>query len=79
MFDVDTCASMFTETELDAARKAIPQSERVEHKKTHPWINDVSLSLIEAKRKAEGTPQEFNMRLACSIGFVAERQKYIPN
>ena len=76
---VDDSSLQFTETILEAARQAIPQREIVESKRSHPWINDAALALIESKRKAEGTPGEAQAKLACSIGLAAERQRYVAN
>ena len=45
-------------------------------KSSHPWLNDRTISLVDAKRTAEGTPLEKEATLVCSAGLAAAYHYY---
>ena len=65
-----------TDTVLRAASSCIPLTTLRSHKSSHPWLNDRSIALVDAKRTAEGTPFEKEATLACSVGLAAAYHDY---
>ena len=45
-------------------------------KTSHPWLNDRTIALVDAKRTAEWTPLEKEATLACSAGLAAAYHDY---
>ena len=43
---------------------------------SHPWLNDRTIALVDAKRTAEVTPLEKEATLACSAGLAAAYHDY---
>ena len=66
-----------TDTVLRAARTCIPLTTLRARKLTHPWLNDLAVALVDAKRVAQGTLLERETTLACSAGLAAEYHDYI--
>ena len=51
-------AKWITDTILRSASSCIPLSTLRTKKSSHPWLNDRTIALVDAKRTAEGTPFE---------------------
>ena len=69
-------AKGITDTILRAASSCIPLSTLSSKKSSHPWLNDRTIALVDAKRTAEGTPLEKEATLACSAGLAAAHHDY---
>ena len=63
---VDDCTELLTSTIIEAAQRSIPQRKIEEHKRTHPWMNDVALAAVAAKHAAAGTTASNAASAACS-------------
>ena len=68
-------AKWITDTILRSASSCIPLST-LRTKKSHPWLNDRTIALVDAKRTAEGTPLEKEATLACSASLAAAYHDY---
>ena len=72
----DTCWDHIADQSATAAAKWIPLSTFSTIKSSHPWLNDRTIALVDAKRTAEGTPLEKEVTLACSAGLAAAYHDY---
>ena len=62
----DEAAETLTETILNLAESYIGKKSLQEIKSSHPWLTDEIIQLTEQRRKAEGTPIERELMVACS-------------
>ena len=69
-------AKWITNTILRSASSCTPLSTLSAKKSSHPWLNDRTIALVDAKRTAEGTPLEKGATLACSAGLAAAYHDY---
>ena len=69
-------AKWITDTILRSASSCIPLSTLRTKKSSHPWLNDRTIALVDAKRTAEVTAFEKEATLACSAGLAAAYHDY---
>ena len=74
--DESDAAQWITDSILRSARSCIPLTTLRSRKSSHPWLNDRSVALIDAKRAAERTPLEKETTPACSAGLAAAHLDY---
>ena len=65
-------ASRMTEMASDLAAKCIKKKKLTERKSTHPWLNERVTQAVDARRKAQGTPEEKTQAAQCSIVILEE-------
>ena len=65
-------AQKFTTFLSEYVAKFIPKQEVMIHKQSHPWLDDNCVQLIQAKHRAEGSPQYIEMSRACSKGLLQQ-------
>ena len=73
----DEGAAYFNERLLEVLRQCVPRKTLWEKKRTHPWLTDEVLKLVEAKHKAKGTEGETAAAVACSEGTLQAYWKYV--
>ena len=73
----DTMQQQLTKYILEKAGEFIPKVTRTVQKRSHPWLNDRCLKLVEAKRAAEGTEEYKQKVVECSQGMLEEFLKYV--
>ena len=61
---------------LEAAEEWIPRKKKTTVAKTHDWLTDDVVGVVQAKKAAEGTPEELAAARACSEAITAEFAKF---
>ena len=74
--DSPCTSTKMTSLLLEAANVHIPQRDLVTTKRTHPWLTDEIVALVEAKREAAGTSMYTDAVKACSSAIMAEYSGY---
>ena len=67
---------MSTNKILEAAEEWIPRKKKTTVAKTHDWLTGDVVRLVQAKKAAEGTPEELAAARACSEAITAEFAKF---
>jgi hypothetical protein len=62
---------------LNLLRCFVPEKRVREAKKTHPWLTDEVLALVELKHEAVGTEQELEAAKTCSKGVLEAYKQYV--
>ena len=75
--DPDRATETFTGLLLQCLQECVPQRVLQEKKRTHPWLTDRVLQLVDKKKAAAGTTREREAAVACSQGILEEYWKYV--
>ena len=73
---VDEASVDFTEDLRSMINDAIPQRTLVEHKGSHPWIDDRVLDAVQRRNEAMGTEAEAAAVIECSDVLFEARSSY---
>ena len=74
--DPDTASIYLANRISDVAELCVPKKQVREKKSTHPWLTNEVEDLVEAKRAAEGTPNEREAAEACSAGTLKQYMEF---